>query len=403
MGTWRVMAVLPQRRRAIGLAGSYGGLNAGDEAILTAANTALRAALPGSEIVVFSRDAEHTRARQAADRVVASRDAMLEEITPEIARLDLLLLGGGGILYDREAERHLHVARVAQRAGVPTATYAIGVGPLERPTERQAVAEVLNGMRFITVRDARAKRLLQQIGVERPIAVTADPALGLAAQPFTDAMLRAEGVPTGRRIVGMSVREPGGAAAELDGSAYHGVLADAADFIAARIDAEILFVPMEQQDVSEAHRVIAEMAFSDRATVLRGDYGPAQLLGLMDHLDLAVGMRLHFLLFAALAGLPLVALPYASKVTAFLEALGVPKSRAPDGRHVGPMLAELDRLWDTRAQERQRLRERVPILQRHAACTAQIVREMLETDHDAETILRRHAPELTDLAPAHAA
>jgi hypothetical protein len=67
------------------------------------------------------------------------------------------------------------------------------------------------------------------------------------------------------------------------------------------------------------------------------------------------------------------------------------------------MLAELDRLWDTRAQERQRLRERVPILQRHAACTAQIVREMLETDHDAETILRRHAPELTDLAPAHAA
>jgi polysaccharide pyruvyl transferase CsaB len=387
----------------IGLSGSYGGLNVGDEAILTAANSALRTAVPGSEIVVFSRNAQHTREQQAADRVIASREAMLDEMTAETERLDLLLLGGGGILYDRESERYLHVARVAQRAAVPTATYAIGVGPLERTAERQAVAEVLNGMRFITVRDVRAKLLLQEIGVERPIAVTGDPALALVPEPFTREMLQAEGIPIDRRIVGMSVREPGGAAAALDGSAYHGLLADAADFIAARFDAEILFVPMEQQDVREAHRVIGEMAFSERAMVLRGDYRPGQLLGLMDHLDLAVGMRLHFLIFAAVAGLPLVALPYASKVTAFMEALGIPRSRAPDGRHAGPMLAALDRLWDTRARERDRLRERVGVLQRSAARTAQIVREVLDHDHDADAILDRHAEELIEVAASHTA
>lgn len=43
----------------IGTSGSYGGLNVGDEAILTSAVMQLRAAVPGVEIVVFSRDAEH--------------------------------------------------------------------------------------------------------------------------------------------------------------------------------------------------------------------------------------------------------------------------------------------------------------------------------------------------------
>jgi polysaccharide pyruvyl transferase WcaK-like protein len=41
----------------IGLPGSYGGLNIGDEAILTAVLASSREAVPFAEVVVFSRDA----------------------------------------------------------------------------------------------------------------------------------------------------------------------------------------------------------------------------------------------------------------------------------------------------------------------------------------------------------
>jgi polysaccharide pyruvyl transferase WcaK-like protein len=138
--------------------------------------------------------------------------------------------------------------------GVRTATYAIGAGPLERPHERRAVADVLNGMAAITVRDVRTRRLLQEAGVERDVSVTADPALLLESDTAGDGSF----LPRGRRHqVGMSVREPGGAVDDPGQDGYHQLLAHAAGFVASRYDAELVFVPMEHGDIRHAHRVSA--------------------------------------------------------------------------------------------------------------------------------------------------
>ncbi len=373
----------------IGIAGSYGGLNVGDEAILTVAISELRSVMPEAEIVVFSRNAADTRERHDVDRVVPAREAMRAEIQSEVERLDLMLLGGGGILYDREAQSYLHVTRIAQQIGVPTATYAIGVGPLERRSERQDVVEALNRMRFLTVRDLQTKRLLEQIGVERPIAVTADPALLLRPVSFPELSLEREGIGKERHLVGMSVREPGGAAGELEAAVYHALLAHAADFIVDRFDADILFVAMERQDIREAHRVIGQMAFPERAAVLRGKYKPAELVGLMEHIDLAVGMRLHFLIFAAVARVPFRALPYAGKVSALLEALEMPGLDGVQPAQTGPLLAGIDRMWDLRERTREHLAARLPALQRRAAQTAPLVAELLDERSDPQQLIDR--------------
>ena len=57
------------------------------------------------------------------------------------------------------------------------------------------------------------------------------------------------------------------------------------------------------------------MQNAERAEILRRRYSPRQILDLMGRFEFAVGMRLHFLIFAALRGTPFAALPYASKVT----------------------------------------------------------------------------------------
>jgi len=369
----------------VGLVGSYGGLNAGDEAILTVAIVQPRSAIPDVEIVVFSRDCDHTRAHHEVDRVAPARQGVRSELLAEVEGLDLMLLGGGGILYDREAETYLRAVRIAQEAGVPTATYAIGAGPLERPTDRKAVAEVLNRMQLITVREEAAKRLLEDSGVEQDITVTADPAILLEPKPFTERMLELEGLTPGRRLIGMSVRESGGAMSEISKSDYHRLLANAADFMADRFDADLVFVALERKDIRESHRVIGRMALPERAWVLKRSYGPRELSGLMEHLDLAVGMRLHFLLFAVTSGVPVAALPYATKVVDFLESLDVKGTDPERADHAGALLSHIDRLWDERDEQVQHVARRLPGLQEAARENVRLTVDVLNRRAPAPT------------------
>lgn len=360
----------------IGISGSYGGLNLGDEAILHCAIGGLRGEVPGARIVVFSRNAAHTESHHAADRVVAVRQLTRDEAMAEVRKLDLFLLGGGGILYDKEAQIYLREVQIAQELDIPTLTFAVSAGPLETQEARRAVAAALNRMDGVTVREGLARRLLEEVGVKQDIQVTADPALLLTPEPFTREMLEREGIVTERHLVGISVREVGPAAPDLDRDGYHTLIANAADFIADRLDADLLFVPMERADVRESHAVIARMAAPERAWILKGEYGPRRILGLMDHLDMVVGMRLHFLIFAAIARIPLVPLPYAGKVTGFLEDLGLPV-RTIQEEHAGPLLASIDRSWDHRRMLRETMDQRMPGLEERARETARIAARLL--------------------------
>src|SRR6478672_2872320 len=144
----------------VGITGSYGGLNLGDEAILQSIISQLRRDLP-VEITVFSRDAEDTKRRHAIERAVPVRKLSRAEVTPEVERLDLLILGGGGILYDADARTYLREVAIAREKGVPVMVYAIGAGPLDDSAVQKSVAESLEGVDLITVRERAAQQVLE--------------------------------------------------------------------------------------------------------------------------------------------------------------------------------------------------------------------------------------------------
>lgn len=365
------------RRLQIGISGSYGGMNLGDEAILDGMLTQLRATVP-ADITVFSRNPSDTLTRHNVEHAVPVRSLTRKEITPEIQKLDLLVLGGGGILYDGDAEIYLREVFLARELGIPAILYAISAGPLTRPASRRAVAEALNAPAspVITVRDRFGYRLLDDVGVTEPIHLTADPAFLLEPEePPVDALV-AEGVELGRHLVGFSVREPGPAAPDIDPEDYYALLANSADFMVDRYDTDIVFVPMERTDVQHSHGVVAHMQNAERAEILRRRYSPRQILALMGRFDFAVGMRLHFLIFAALRGTPFAALPYATKVTGLLEDLEI--DTPPLGTiGIGQLIASIDHSWDTRDQIQAKINERLPGLMRRARQTNEFVVDLL--------------------------
>ena len=378
------MSVTPAPFR-VGISGSYGGLNLGDEAIVQSIVSQLRASFP-VDITVFSRDAKDTMARHKVERAIPVRDLSREEVLPAVEALDLLILGGGGILYDGGASTYLREVTLAHEHGVPVLVYAVSAGPLQDPASQALVRECLNRAAAVTVRERRARQILEEVGVRVEIEVTADPALLLEPEPLPPDALAHEGLSGSPRLIGISVREPGAAAPDIDQDHYHALLANAADYMVDRFDANLVFVPMEprRQDTQQSHAVISQMAHAHRAMVLKGEYTSGQLRSLIGHFDFAVGMRLHFLIFAALNRVPFVALPYASKVAGFLEDLEI---ETPPLKHVnaGQLIAYIDRSWDLRRELQARLDQAVPGLQERATKTHAIaVRLLTERRDDAD-------------------
>lgn len=368
-----------ERKFRVGISGSYGGYNLGDEGILQSIVAELRRSV-SVEITVFTRDAENTLRRHDVERAVPVRDIVWSEAMAEMERLDLFVLGGGGILYDLAAHKYLREVRIAHEIGVPVMVYAVGVGPLKDSNVQAQVREALDEVAVLTVRERGSRKALEEAGVRKEVRVTADPAFLLEAEPFPDGVVWPDGLLSrDHRVVAMSVREPGGAAPDLHEDAYHALVADAADFIVDRFDADVLFVPMEagQQDVQHSHAVISRMLQAQRATVLKGDYRPGQILSLMEHFDFAVGMRLHFLMFAAMQGVPFVALPYASKVSGLLQNLGIavpPIQKVNAGR----IIAYIDHFWDNRSTLRRDLKESIHKMKKEARETNRLLVELIE-------------------------
>ncbi|MFZ5477394.1 MAG: polysaccharide pyruvyl transferase family protein [Myxococcota bacterium] len=362
----------------VGISGSYGGLNLGDEAILQVILRDLRESLP-VEVTVFSRDPTDTLRRHHVEHAVPARRLSRKETVSVIESLDLFILGGGGILYEADAESYLREVVVAREKNVPVMVYAVSVGPLLSPFTRALVRDVLGGVAVITVRDRPSRQLLDEIGLQKEITVTADPALLLAPEPLTlEEILRAEAIDPDANLIGLSVREPGPAAPDLDVEHYHQLLANAADFMVDRYDAETVFIPMERRvfDVQHSHGVVSRMRHAQHATVLKREYTSGQVLSLLGHFRFCVGMRLHFLIFSALADVPFVALPYAPKVTGFLEELDL-EAPAIGQVSAGQLIAHVDRAWDTREQRRARVREALPGLQARARRNHEIVSRLL--------------------------
>jgi polysaccharide pyruvyl transferase CsaB len=366
----------PDKPFQIGISGSYGGMNLGDEAILSGILTQLRDSVP-AEITVFSVDPEDTMRRHDVARAVPVRTLTRRESAAEVARLDLFILGGGGILYDRDAALYLRELLIAEELGIPTVVYAVSAGPLADPSARQAVRSALDAATVVSVRDKQGLRMLEDVGVDREIHLTADPALLLRPEPLPRAKIESEGVEFDRHLIGFSVREPGPAAPDIDPDEYYRLLANAADYVIERLDADVLFVPMERTDVLHSHAVVAHMNNAERAEVLRRRYTSGQVLDLVGHFEFSVGMRLHFLIFSALREIPFIALPYASKVTGFIAdlAMDVPPLGAINS---GQLIARLDRAWDTRHETRGMIRRALPALVARARETNRLVVELLE-------------------------
>ncbi len=357
------------------VSGYYGFHNAGDEAILYALVDGLRSLRPDVEITVLSQDPAHTARTYG---VAAVRRADLKAVAGAMRKTDLFISGGGGLLQDTTSlaslQYYLGLIVLARLMGRKVFLYAQGIGPLRSRVGRVLTSAVLNRVNMITVRDEESGGLLEAIGVSKPpVKVTADPVLGLE--------LKREWVEKGRRILAGLGLEPG----KLAGVSVRpwpgqetviSRIAGLAEWLDSR-GWRVVLLPFHRRVDREACLQVAARTTAG-VTVVNDEMSVGELAGVCAHLGLAVGMRLHFLVFASLAGVPPVAIAYDPKVERFLERLGLQTALPVEGLTLRGLQGKVEYVINNLEALREQVAQRVEVLRRESRLTAELALDLIE-------------------------
>lgn len=297
------------------LAGSFGQGDLGEEAAADALVAGLRERLPDARLKLVAGDEQAIRTRLQVETVPASDWALVAEAMRDA---DLVVLAGGALAFgpgecDPESvlgpdasgtDRILGSSLLAALLQRPFALAGIGVGPVESPEARAAVAGVAPLAITLIVRDQASADLLAELGV-RPerLDAAADPAFSLrpCSSQRSDEILAAARLEDHRdRLVAVVP------AAWPHGPAWEPRVAAAlADFLIAT-DAHLLLVPFRRgADEALLERWRASFP-AGRAHLLPCGHRASEVAGVLGRCGLVVTMRPHGAVLAALGGTPAV-------------------------------------------------------------------------------------------------
>jgi polysaccharide pyruvyl transferase CsaB len=301
------------------ISGYYGFRNLGDESLLQAIVQNIRKASPSTEIVAFSMHPDETAEKYNVKSVNRHNPF---SICREFAKGGVLLSGGGSLLQDVTSTQsimyYLTIMRFAKLFGLKSMVYANGIGPIKIEKNKRRTKKTLARVDKITLRDENSREELISMGIdESKLIVTADPAFSLeiAADERANYIIKSTGLKSTDKVFVVSVRE------------YYGNCTDFCDKMAEIVDnieekygfIPLLF-PMQPRDRAISQK-ICRLAVGN-ARVIEGDYNANDVLSLLKRSELVIGMRLHMLIYAARACVPMLALSYDPKVDAIMQLIG---------------------------------------------------------------------------------
>ena len=369
----------------------FGCDNVGDEAILECGVAIVREACPGCAITVSTNDGPAT-AKKLGVRTCPllgfppdpNRAHMFEEIE---AHDVFIWLGATGL--SDYPEIPLELMRLAQNAGKDTILWGVGMNRELNPAlyrlwpgkrrsllrlacmltlnafdvvaaeeerrmrrARRKIAARLNAASLVVVRDADSREEVLRCGVRREVVVGMDSAIELEPAALEDVNLSERVrllLNSGKKRFGVCIS----AQRKVRDEAR---LIDYLNTLVAEDDVRILFVPMNPiTDNALMEGMHARMKHPERAAVLQGRHEPGEVLAVLSQLDAVVSSRLHLLILAMIAGVPIVGISRGSKIDTFLREFGLESAGTTEAPDFDRLFAESVRALDHREELIERI------------------------------------------------
>jgi polysaccharide pyruvyl transferase CsaB len=326
------------------LSAFIGSDNLGDEAIFLALVDQLETRLKKSSLTVISMNREKTRrlllgykSEWHAGVGVRSR----RFLPLAILRHDVCIFGGGGIIQDQSSILNviyfLAQIQFAKLSGKIVALAFVGIGPLNSRVGRACARVALSKIALCVVRDQDSKRALDRLGViGTDIICSSDIVLSLKCQSSSGKSDAVDG-----KYVLLSLRHWYGQSSGVTPAALKNrkiksgtrldilltrLAQELVRFLEGNKDFHVVAVPCFGQRDALVHTALRNklnQRYQERFRLHGSVSDPCHYLRLAASARCVIGMRLHSLILASLRAVPIVALSYSPKVSAFMEQLGL--------------------------------------------------------------------------------
>ncbi len=306
--------------KGIVISGYYGYNNIGDDSVLGVIVQNIKEKAPNMNITVLSSKPKETKKMYGVDSINRYNFFRLSRM---MKNTSLLISGGGSLFQDATSTKsllyYISVIKIALRKKVKVMVYSNGIGPITSERNRLMTRKILEQADIITLRDDDSFAEIKALDVRRSdIQITADPAFAMvpATQKRLREVLDAEGINPDAKYIVISVRKW-----KYNCEEFEEALARVCVYIKEQLDSEPLFIPMQRSVDTEICKNIISMAGC--GSLITGKYTGDELMSVIAKAEVVIGMRLHTLIYAIAAGVPIAGLSYDPKVDALLECAGV--------------------------------------------------------------------------------
>jgi len=363
------------------ISGYYGFRNIGDDALLMSIIKDLKEFKPDIKLLVLSKIPAGTSRDYQVESI--SRINLLR-IYQAMKRSKSFIYGGGNLLQDNTSTRslmfYLSTIWLAKKLNLKVMFYANGIGPLKKRLSRLLTRKIMNRVDVITLREELSFAELKNLDIIKPkIQLTADAALTVTDgfSPDESDILTYLGIKTERPLFGISLRKYPGHE-KFEHEKYETVIARIADHVAEKFGAFPVFIPMQYPDDLPVLKNAADK-MKNESYVVSQKLDVCQTYELISKMHMVLGMRLHALVFSAVAAVPMVGLVYDPKIQGFLNYINQPS--AGDVRYLQYESLEqmTEYVWNNRDELSRQLAADIPALKEKARENAKIAVDLISS------------------------
>lgn len=404
----------------VAIFGSYGGCNAGDDAILYATIKSITSFIPEVDFLILSNnpnsyvnDLKAFSVKFLKKSPTSNSDVPMilrkSNIMKKLYRLryginffsynsiyaiiksDAIIMCGG-IFFDYKLFNplfnfifHLYfLLPIAKKLNKYVVPFNTGLGPIRTDRGRKMLKKILSSCDFICLREHEGLNFIRENHVNVLVYLGADPALNNDPISKKEAieLLKKEGIDFSKPLLGVNIN------AYIDQWVVTGkqgltkkefisIVSSAIKKFIQRENIQPVMICTNYADL-KITKELRDAVNPDTVILDNYKYNHHQLMGMMGCMDVLLGTRMHACVLAVAMSVPVVSINYVPKIKHFMHFIGI-EDYSNDIDNLDEINLEncLLLAWKNRVALKRKIEEMLPDLKKKASYPAVILKKLL--------------------------